>query len=63
MRFMILRKADPNTEAGALPNQELLAAMGQYMEGMARAASCWPAKASSRPPKAYASSSPGASPP
>jgi hypothetical protein len=37
MRFMILRKADPNTEAGALPNQELLAAMGQYMEGMARA--------------------------
>jgi hypothetical protein len=37
MRFMILRKADPNTEAGALPNQELLAAMGQYMEDMARA--------------------------
>jgi hypothetical protein len=37
MRFMILRKADRNTEAGALPNQELLAAMGQYMEDMARA--------------------------
>jgi hypothetical protein len=37
MRFMILRKADPNTEAGALPNQELLAAMGQYMEDMAKA--------------------------
>ena len=37
MQFMILRKADRNTEAGALPNQELLAAMGQYMEDMARA--------------------------
>jgi hypothetical protein len=37
MRFMILRKADKNTEAGALPDQKLLAAMGQYMEEMAKA--------------------------
>jgi hypothetical protein len=37
MRFMILRKADKNTEAGILPTQELLAAMGKYMEEMANA--------------------------
>lgn len=37
MRFMILRKADKNTEAGALPDEKLLAAMGQYMEDMAKA--------------------------
>jgi hypothetical protein len=37
MRFMIIRKADANTEAGVLPSQELLAAMGQYMEEMSKA--------------------------
>ena len=37
MRFMIIRKADKNTEAGVLPTQELLAAMGQYMEEMSKA--------------------------
>ena len=37
MRFMILRKADEKTEAGVLPSQELLAAMGKYMEEMAKA--------------------------
>jgi len=37
MRFMILRKADTRTEAGALPGQKLLAAMGQYLEDMANA--------------------------
>ena len=37
MRFMILRKADKNTEAGALPDQKLLAAMGQYIEDMVTA--------------------------
>jgi hypothetical protein len=37
MRFMILRKADKNTEAGALPDQKLLAAMGQYIEDMVKA--------------------------
>jgi len=30
MRFMILRKADRDTEAGILPGEPLLAAMGQY---------------------------------
>jgi hypothetical protein len=37
MRFMILRKADQNTEAGALPSEKLLAAMSQYMEKMVKA--------------------------
>lgn len=32
MRFMVLRKADPNTEAGALPSEELVTAMGEYLE-------------------------------
>ncbi len=37
MRFMILRKADRNTEAGVLPTEGLLAAMGKYMEEMNKA--------------------------
>jgi hypothetical protein len=37
MRFMILLKADRTTEAGALPSQELLAAMGRYNEELAAA--------------------------
>src|SRR5258708_15665940 len=34
---MILRKADPKTEAGGLPSPELLAAMGKYVESMGAA--------------------------
>jgi hypothetical protein len=37
MRFMIIRKADKDTEAGALPTSELISAMGGYMEAMAKA--------------------------
>jgi len=37
MRFMILRLADKDTEAGIMPSQELLMAMGKYMEELARA--------------------------
>jgi hypothetical protein len=37
MRFMIIRKADPDTEAGAMPSEELIAAMGKYNEEMVRA--------------------------
>jgi hypothetical protein len=29
---MILRKADPNTEAGAMPSEELCTQMGEYIE-------------------------------
>jgi hypothetical protein len=34
---MIIRKADAQTEAGAMPTTELLAAMGKYMEEMGKA--------------------------
>jgi hypothetical protein len=37
MRFMVIRKADEETEAGVLPSTELLAAMGRYNEELVRA--------------------------
>ena len=37
MKFMILLKADKNTEAGALPDEKLLAEMGRYNEELAKA--------------------------
>ena len=37
MRFMILVKADKNSEAGVLPDQEILTAMGKYNEELAQA--------------------------
>ncbi len=37
MRFMIIRKADKDTEAGVLPNKQLLAAMMNYNEEMVKA--------------------------
>jgi hypothetical protein len=37
MRFMILVKADKNTEAGVLPSKELVAAMGKFNEEMVKA--------------------------
>jgi hypothetical protein len=37
MRFMILVKATEDTEAGVLPSQELLAAMGKYNEELVKA--------------------------
>ena len=37
MRFMILRMADKDTEAGVMPTEELFAAMGSYMEEMSKA--------------------------
>src|ERR1700736_4120594 len=37
MRFMVLFKADKNTEAGVLPSTELLAAMGKYNEELVKA--------------------------
>ena len=37
MRFMVLVKADKNSEAGVLPSKELLAAVGQLNEEMAKA--------------------------
>lgn len=37
MRFMILIKADKHTEAGVLPDEELLTAMGNYNEELVKA--------------------------
>lgn len=37
MRFMILRMADKDTEAGVMPSEKLLAAMGRYMEELTKA--------------------------
>ena len=37
MRFMIIRRADKDTEAGVLPSEALLAAMGQYNEDLMKA--------------------------
>lgn len=37
MKFMIIRKADRNTEAGIMPSTELITAMLKYNEEMAKA--------------------------
>ena len=37
MRFMILLKADKNTEAGVLPSEKLLTEMGRYNEELVKA--------------------------
>jgi len=37
MRFMIIVKADRNSEAGVLPSEKLLAEMGKYNEELANA--------------------------
>jgi hypothetical protein len=37
MRFMILVKADKSSEAGALPDEKLLADMGKYNEELVKA--------------------------
>jgi hypothetical protein len=37
MRFMVIVKADKNSEAGVMPSTELLTAMGKFNEEMAKA--------------------------
>ena len=37
MRFMVIVKADKDSEAGVLPSKELLTAMGKYNEELANA--------------------------
>ena len=37
MRFMVIVKADKNSEAGSMPSTEMLAAMGKFNEEMAKA--------------------------
>ncbi len=37
MRFMVIVKADKNSEAGVMPSKEILAAMGKYNEQLVKA--------------------------
>jgi hypothetical protein len=37
MRFMVIVKADKNSEAGALPSREILTAMGKFNEELVKA--------------------------
>lgn len=37
MRVMVIVKADPSSEAGIMPSEELLTAMGRYNEELAKA--------------------------
>src|SRR4051794_35090679 len=37
MRFMVIVKATPTSEAGGLPDEKMLTAMGQYNDELARA--------------------------
>ncbi len=37
MRFIVIVKADKNSEAGAMPDEKLLAEMGKYNEELAQA--------------------------
>ena len=37
MRFMVLVKASPESEAGVMPSEEMLAEMGRYNEELAKA--------------------------
>jgi hypothetical protein len=37
MRFMVIVKADKNSEAGVMPSHEILAAMGKYNEELVKA--------------------------
>jgi hypothetical protein len=40
MRFMIIVRADKNTEAGVMPSEKLLTDMGKYNEELGRPAWC-----------------------
>lgn len=37
MRFMVMVRATPSSEAGVMPSEQLLAEMGQYNEALVRA--------------------------
>jgi hypothetical protein len=37
MRFMVMIKADKNSEAGVMPSEQLLAEMGKYNEELVKA--------------------------
>ena len=57
MRFMVIIKANKDSEAGVLPDQELLAAMGNITRNSPMPAYCWRGRGSSQVPKGLVSGS------
>ncbi len=54
MRFMVMVKANKDSEAGVLPSKELLAEMGKYNEELVKAGSCSRPRGSTRARRARA---------
>ena len=44
MRFMVIVKADKDSEAGVMPSEKMLKDMGDYNKQLVKAGSCSPAK-------------------
>ena len=57
MRFMIIVKASQDSEAGVMPSEELMTAMGNYNEELVKAGILidvrWPAAQQQRRPRAF----------
>ena len=61
MRFMVMVKANEDSEAGVLPSKELLTEMGRYNEELVKAGVMLMTRGSSRARRARACGSPGRS--
>ena len=57
MKVMVMVQMDPKDETGAMPSDELLAAMGAYNEELVKAGIMLDVAGSSRRPSAFASPS------
>ena len=60
MRFMMMVKANSDTEAGVMPSEKLIAAMTRYNEELSKPAFCLISPGCNRARRAPASSSPPA---
>ena len=58
MRFMMIVKANEDSEAGVMPSEELIAAMTKYNEELVKAGVLLDLRGSSRARRARVSSSP-----
>jgi hypothetical protein len=57
MRFMMIVKGNTDTEAGKMPSEGLLSAMGKYNEELMKAGVLLDLRGCNLPPRARASSS------
>jgi hypothetical protein len=57
MKVTVIVKATKNSEAGTMPSETLLTAMGKYNEELSKQASCWLARVFAHRQRANASSS------